>query len=232
MWCKEASNRAGHNIQQKAGPEGSPLARQRGVQGLRVGQRVACICRLQRVAAETRIAGKRVRPFGLWHSGGKHTGVDQPLLARRRATACHEPRGACKLLQAPHRTAACGHTAPTWPPPGRAGRVPPCPPPHPPGAAVRLQHGSMVCLEGWTWPAVVVHLCKTDHHMLRRQVVQNSTTAAMQRTKHAPDSCCEKLVGSGERRAGCCSGMESPSLPAVAAYLQVRDETGMVAVVR
>lgn len=35
-----------------------------------------------------------------------------------------------------------------------------------------------------------------------------------------PEICCEKLVGSGERRAGGGSGMESPSLPAVAAYLQ------------
>ena len=85
-------------------------------------------------------------------------------------------------------------------------------------------------------------LAPSDHGKWYRMWATGATTGAMQpeslgehscsgqhtaarcntpkKTTPPPDSCCEKLVGSGERRAGGGSGMESPSLPAVAAYLR------------
>lgn len=174
----------------------------------------------ERSCRETRIAGKRVRFISPWHSGGKHTGVDQSLRPHR-AAARNEPR---------ELASCCKHRITLQP----AGRQ--LPPGHlrkeQEGLCLARLHILLVPPRGCSmdaWRALRVgsgqqwlrtFARRTSHRMLRWQVVPNSTTAAMQRAKHAPDSCCEKLVGSGERRAGCCSGIESPSLPAVAAYLQ------------
>lgn len=193
----------------------SPLARQRGVQRLRVRQRVARIRCLQCIAALDR--------GGLNEALLERRGIGRELALAGDASSTGQGlplagRPSWWLIVEPDCSTMAGSGQPHLATSGKSRK----------GAALPASTSS------WCRIAAAAHATADglsgSSQESRKLLLSPCKPTLAGPSKHPgpkapqpvapPEICCEKLVGSGERRAGGGSGMESPSLPAVAAYLQ------------